>query len=461
MFRVNPGVHLCLIAVLVVLLSWPDTTFPHLLRVGFQAVGWIPLCGIWDTKSEPFLPFYEVFEGSESDANSLLRSLRSSADDAVAHEAGLADEQAGFCAKPFFSRELLGHKRAYRLIRRFVITQSSGKKRVIDNACAGGQSRLSLNSNQLRFCSAVQPCLRLQALHRHTGGSPLHWPDSVSTAGDLPQAYRKIPMDPDHSWACIVTTFDPVSSQPVFRRYHGMLFGLPLAVSAFNRLPFFFQSVLHRLLATLCAFYFDDLTCQDWTSTCQFTQEAVRSVCSLLGYPFATEKQQAPGLQNDFLGLVHDFRAVRSEGLIHLWLRPRLLDKIQDLIDQARISSQLLPGQASKLFGCMTCLDQGTIGHVSRAGLNAIKDRQYSADKDLSAELQRAFTLVEALFELAPRRIVELQPSLSGHLLVASDASQDQPLQGKAGALLQTPGLALSFRLHRTFSGCGLRIPRK
>jgi hypothetical protein len=42
-----------------------------------------------------------------------------------------------------------------------------------------------------------------------------------------------------------------------------MLFGLPLAVTAFNRLLFFLQSMLRRILLVLCSFYFDDLTSQD------------------------------------------------------------------------------------------------------------------------------------------------------------------------------------------------------
>ena len=43
-------------------------------------------------------------------------------------------------------------------------------------------------------------------------------------------------MMPDHSWACVVAFHDPATRGPRFRRYKGMLFGLPLAVSAFNRL---------------------------------------------------------------------------------------------------------------------------------------------------------------------------------------------------------------------------------
>lgn len=39
-----------------------------------------------------------------------------------------------------------------------------------------------------------------------------------------------------------------------------MLFGLPLAVTAFNRLPFFLQALMRRIFVLLCSFYYDDAT---------------------------------------------------------------------------------------------------------------------------------------------------------------------------------------------------------
>ena len=73
-----------------------------------------------------------------------------------------------------------------------------------------------------------------------------------------------MPMHPDHSWACVVAYHDREAGGPRFRRYKGMLFGLPLAVSAFNRLPMFLQSACRRLLRSLFSMYFEDLTLQDW-----------------------------------------------------------------------------------------------------------------------------------------------------------------------------------------------------
>ena len=139
----------------------------------------------------------------------------------------------------------------------------------------------------------------------------------VHTSGeDLPHAYRKIPMQPDHSWACVVAYFDPLRGCPRFRRCRGMLFGLPLAVSAFNRLPMLTQAVARRLFFIMVSLYFDDLTQQDWSELAARSQSIVGRVFDLCGYPFASDKRQTPAASGDFLGLLHDLSEVRASGII-------------------------------------------------------------------------------------------------------------------------------------------------
>eukprot|EP00438_Fugacium_kawagutii_P023073 Skav201171 [mRNA] locus=scaffold65:680096:681040:- [translate_table: standard] len=165
----------------------------------------------------------------------------------------------------------------------------------------------------------------------------------------------------------------------------------------------------------------------------------VQQFMALLGFPFADEKQQAPGFENDFLGLVHDLRTLRRDGVIHLWARDRLLTKISSLISQAESHDRLSSGLASKLYGCLGFLDQGTFGRVARSGLNHLKERQYVATSELTPELRDTFQLVRALLEVRPRRQVQLDSFRYMHITVASDASQDMPQQGKAGVLLVHP----------------------
>lgn len=215
-----------------------------------------------------------------------------------------------------------------------------------------------------------------------------------------------------------------------------MLFGLPLAVTAFNRLPFLLQALLRRCFALLCSFYYDDATIQDWESTATRSQELVAQVMRLLGYPFAEAKRQGPSVSGDFLGLVHDFSAILTEQRIQVWIRERLQVKIQDFIRTAILSNQLHPGTAAKLYGCVTFLDQAVFGKIARAGLNALKDRQYLDHTSyLATELRRSFSTISSVLSLEPRRIIFLNSSCHHRISGASDAAQDSTI-GSGGFLL-------------------------
>ena len=161
---VNRAVHLSLIAVLVVLFSWPDSMLVSRLCHGFPAIGWIPPCGLWASRLAEFQTLQEAFRYGHEDGVELMAGMRESEHDGFACEAGEEDEFHGFCTPEFTLPLLESQHTSYRLIRRFVIQQSSGKLRVIDDACSGFQSKYSSDSNQLRFCSAIPPCLHLQAL---------------------------------------------------------------------------------------------------------------------------------------------------------------------------------------------------------------------------------------------------------------------------------------------------------
>jgi len=59
----------------------------------------------------------------------------------------------GRCATQLMSHEeLIKHLggKEFRLVRRFVVTQATGKQEIIDDAAAGGQSEVSIDENVRR-----------------------------------------------------------------------------------------------------------------------------------------------------------------------------------------------------------------------------------------------------------------------------------------------------------------------
>ena len=146
-------------------------------------------------------------------------------------------------------------RRLVRLIPRFPITQSTGKVRPIDDADKGGQSELSADANHLEFCSALRPAQHVWALQQAAvlrGGTVAGIPDQLHSAEeDWPDAYRLVPMIPQHAEACVVVFWHPEWNSPAFQLYSGMLFGLPIAVTSFNRYSRLCEALIRRILGVL------------------------------------------------------------------------------------------------------------------------------------------------------------------------------------------------------------------
>ena len=318
--------------------------------------------------------------------------------------AGQEDEAKQFCGRAMSWRQLCECKRPFRLIKRFCIQQPSGKLRVIDDAAAGGQSHLSQDGSKLDLCSAIQPGINARLLWE--AKTSQQGPESVlldrlETVGeDLPNAYRYVPMRPADSWMAVVAYWDGKVGGPRFRRYYGQLFGLCLAVTAFNRWPRFFQALARRLGGLMTSLYFDDASILDWKSGKGVAQASLLRFAEAVGSPFAPEKHQAMGQEGDFLGLWHDFSNTHYTGTVQFWVRERLQTKVNDFIKEALHDGRLASGTASKLFGCLTFLTTGCYGKLGRAGLNAIKDRQYSSETMVDGNLQTALQRLLGLFRL-------------------------------------------------------------
>lgn len=113
----------------------------------------------------------DVLQGWQSHNGRILARLRPGADDEFLLQS-LKDVEKGFCSYPMDASALhhmIGAE--HRLIPRCVITQSSGKQRVIDDAYVGLQSKRSSDANKLALCPAIRPAQHLQ--YAFACGAPL------------------------------------------------------------------------------------------------------------------------------------------------------------------------------------------------------------------------------------------------------------------------------------------------
>lgn len=89
------------------------------------------------------------------------------------------------------------------------------------------------------LCSPLRPAPHVQALFQTLSTDELRAAqssDALETGGeDWPDAYRHSPMSQFESTHCVVVWWHAQWGAPAFQLYSGLLFGLPLAVTSFNR----------------------------------------------------------------------------------------------------------------------------------------------------------------------------------------------------------------------------------
>jgi len=430
------------LALLLLLSSWSDTGYPFGLIKGLPAVGFAPHYGIFPLQEASHLGIEDVLAGWEHHNARILDGLKPGKDDAFLLSQSQQDASKGFCAEPLTRSELLRliHAAPHRLIPRCVITQSSGKQRIIDNADDGGQSERSSDSNKLVLCSPFRPAQQvawvmtgMTSEERCQASRDDAW---VSEKEDWPDAYRHSPMGEVDALGCVVTWWHEGWQQPAFQVYTGLLFGLPLAVTSFNRYSRLVEALGRRFCLVLVSMYFDDASIVDWKSSGGSGQASFNLLNELLGTPFASEKKQLMAEEGTFLGLVHQLQNCLNSGRVTFWVKARLQDKLLDIITTARAEGRLTSGQASKMYGLANFLELAVYGRVGCGGLAAIKQRQYESDTSLTPSVSLCFEVLLAVIHCRPVREFCLWPVICDRFVVASDAALEEESGGSGGFLI-------------------------
>ena len=425
-------------AVMILLANWGDITFPAGLCRGLPAVGFAPPYGIFPEQESTCLTREDVLAGWQRHNASILARLKPGANDEFLLQQSLKDAEKGFCSQPMTVstfQKMVGAE-PFRLIPRCVITQASGKQRVIDDAYVGLQSERSSDANKLVLCSALRPAQHLQ--YAYAFGPLLN--DSMeeweSGGEDWPDAYRFCPMSTEEAMCCVVTFFHHEWHEPAVMLYTGLLFGLPLAVTSFNRYSRLVEALARRFLFCLTSLYFDDAHITDRKSCKGSGQWAIQELNRLLGTPFSAEKCQRMHPTGTFLGLDHDFTEVATASIVRFWARERIQEKLVTLMDTATLTEKLPPGVAAKIYGIANFFEMGVWGRIGCGGLAPIKQRQQERSSELTGALKASFQLLRAIIQTKPSRCLEVLPYSGPRFLAASDAALEQPRQGTGGFLI-------------------------
>ena len=110
---------------------------------------------------------------------------------------------------------------------------------MIDDAVRGGQSERSQDANKLVLCTPFRPAQHIALVAHFTPEAErtaLLAQDAWQGAGeDWPGAYRQSPISPEEALGCVVCFWHHKWNARAFQIYSSLLFGLPLAVTSFNR----------------------------------------------------------------------------------------------------------------------------------------------------------------------------------------------------------------------------------
>ena len=94
------------------------------------------------------------------------------------------------------------------------------------------------------------------------------------------------------SLGCVVAWFHHEWQPPAYQVYAGLLFGLPLAVTSFNRFSRLLEALTRRYCQVLTSLYFDDATTTDVRSAKGSGQWAMNQLCLMIGPLFAVRRRQ-------------------------------------------------------------------------------------------------------------------------------------------------------------------------
>jgi hypothetical protein len=381
------------------------------------------------------------------------------------------------------SRETLDMKYGkgnWRPMPTFLVKQSCGKARVINDAKAGEQNsftkmRETIFAISVDFCSIAGRAVLHAILEKWSGldrAADVHacvnalpdWARLEIGLTDVPDAYNGTPCKPAHLPANISAVFDPECSEWKFVEQEGLGFGLTSAVVGFCRLPAICTAVNRRVFATASADYVDDLPTIDIFGAHGSGQASTNRVLEFTGTNCHAEKTIPMGGQRVFLGVAVTTAAANEDG--HITFSPKEAHTAAVIEDAtAAIASGCLSRKAtSSLRGKANWTGTNSQGRLSRIPLWQLRAHTASGSHTVSEDLAAALEILVMLntdYSLRCTRILGPAPR---PLIVYSDASwEPAPAVNRIGWIIFDPRIqeAAGFTMRITSTVTQSWIERK
>ena len=420
------------LAIMTVLLRWPDVHQPQHLVRGYPIVGQIESSGIFRAvEPKTIQPLDEWLEEAEAVVDALVHSRPPRYAEDIVQQTE-AEQAKGFCS-PFYSRSAMDGmfgKGRWRPLERFQIVQADQKKRMIDNCRRtdhNGHTSMAetIFTVSVDFVAAVAAHLARRLSPNSSSLCALDWLRLRLGSDDLPDAYRGLPVLPEHQPFSVVAIFVPAVGWR-FTVLWGLAFGLESAVVAFNRFPQAGIAISRRCCLALTAAYFDDELAVETITDSDLSQQGLRLVFKLLGASPQPSKSFPPAANRHYLGPSNHTGDLALSGIIRV--QPKFSTRVKVLarLDHALTTDRLSRDDAGKLRGDVAWLFTMCLGHLGKLAGPTLTSHQYGDDARLSPLDRLNLQVLRCAVLLAQPRDIPVLHSQQQLVRVYTDASFEQ-----------------------------------
>ena len=309
--------------------------------------------------------------------------------------------------------DIFGSPDSWRGMVRFAVSQrredGSWKIRPCDNAAAGGHNDATSLGETITCERADFPTRVAAAFWSHLGRGS--WRMQLGT-DDIVMAYRRLGnRTPQFG---VVVQIDPSSGEARYFITPGLNFGLKAAVNQFNRIPELVVAFLRRRGGVVCTHYFDDYCVAEPDYTLCSGQGVLVRLHQTMRLPLdLADKHNAMAEVGAFLGIEHDFRRVRRDGVAIMRPKAGRLEKILAMMAAILAAGCIAQGQAARLRGHLQFLSSTLLfgGRLARGAISAASRARRSRRPVPIPEggvAWRAFTFLSLILRRLPARAIDL-----------------------------------------------------
>ena len=486
-----------MVALITILLRWPDRRLAVEYVEGHQIVGHIESSGVFRSRGGREISEEELksgFMGQEAVAFTDALMSRQPRKDSADIEKLMAVETAkGYQSDPVSVAEMNRRygEGGWRPMPLFINEEAGGKQRLIANAKGGGHNAWTSEEETLfviavGFAADATVMIMEECIKMHLPQESSEWTTEQLLAAmpgwaqcglgcdDMKDAFRQSPVAPEHQGFNVVAFFAPSRGTWLFSEVYGLVYGMRSSVLHFNRFPALAAATARRMGGSATGSYVDDFSTMDFLAARGSGQKFANVVIRVMGGELGPEKHKPSRSQQVMLGVNVRMDAMQESGTIHFEPREETVHKITEAAKDLLHKGTCTPAEAAKLRGTASWAAGNTFGRVARLGMRALKSRQYQKENtvELDEQLRMGLRfLVETLPALGPRstRIVGPTPRPT---VIYSDASWPENMTAeeavsageppRLGWVIFTPGekpKGFSMELGKEFTS--ILFPRK